>query len=101
MENNPNIEKNENSPIMEKGKKKCRINAHISRVNYKFIDELLAKKDICSMRLSKGAILDLALTNLNMSLESGESLDMIAINHIERENDDKKYGDWKAIRRGD
>lgn len=76
-----------NSPEMEKLKKnKCRINAHISKVNYQFIDDLMAKGELISMRLSKGAILDLALTNLFMSLESGESLDMIAINHIEREN---------------
>ena len=86
MENNQNQSK-ENSPVLEKGMKKCRINAHISRVNYQFINELMAKKDICTMRLSKGAILDLALTNLFMSLESGESLNMIAINHIKRENE--------------
>ena len=71
---------------MTKKNPKCRINAHISRVNYKFIDDLMAKGELISMRLSKGAILDLALTNLFMSLDSGESLDIIAINHIEREN---------------
>ena len=65
---------------------KCRINAHISKVNYRFIDDVMAKGELIGMKLSKGAILDLALTNLFMSLESGESLDLIAINHIERQN---------------
>lgn len=84
MENN----QNQSSPKMENGKKdKCRINAHISKVNYEFIDDLMNNQNICSMRLSKGAILDLALTNLFMSLEHGESLNVIAINHIERENE--------------
>ena len=87
MDNNSNTEKNQNSPVKEKDKMKCRINAHISRVNYKFIDKLMKNQNLCSIRLSKGAILDLALTNLNNALESGESLDMIAINHIERENE--------------
>lgn len=86
MENNPINQAEDNSSIRDGRKEKCRINAYISKVNYQFINELLLKKDICSMRLSKGAILDLALTNLFLSLESGEVLDMIAINHIEREN---------------
>ena len=85
--NNSNIKENvQDDSIMGKKQSKCRINAHISRINYKFIDDLMAKGELISMRLSKGAILDLALTNLFMSLESGESLDLIAINHIEREN---------------
>lgn len=65
---------------------KSRINAWISNMNYGFIDELLEEKDILGRRMSKGLILDLALTNLFVSLDSGESLDMIAINHLEREN---------------
>ena len=85
--NNSNIKENvQDDSIMGKKQSKCRINAHISRINYKFLDDLMAKGELISMRLSKGAILGLALTNLFMSLESGESLDLIAINHIEREN---------------
>ena len=81
-----NVQKAMENSMMGKKQSKCRINAHISRVNYSFIDDLMAKGELISMRLSKGAILDLALTNLFMSLDSGESLDVIAINHIEREN---------------
>ena len=78
---NPNKE----SPIMEKKNGRCRINAYVSKVNYAFIDDIMANHKIANMRMIKGAILDLALTNLFMSLESGESLNMIAINHLERE----------------
>ena len=63
---------------------KCRINAFISKKNYSYIDELMTKGELISMKLSKGAILDLALTNLFISLDSGESLENIAINHLER-----------------
>lgn len=63
---------------------KSRINAYISNRNYEFINELMSKGELISMRLSKGAILDLALTNLFMSLDCGESLETIAINHLER-----------------
>ena len=76
----------EESSIVGGKEERCRINAHISKVNYGFIDDIMMKKNVCSMKLTKGAILDLALTNLFMSMESGESLDMIAINHIERVN---------------
>ena len=48
----------------------------------------MANHKIANMRMTKGAILDLALTNLFMSLESGESLNMIAINHLEMERGD-------------
>ncbi len=68
--------------MKEKGK--SRINAYISNENYKFIDDLIEKEDLMSLSLSKGAILDLALTNLAISLDSGESLDSLAINHLER-----------------
>ena len=44
----------------------------------------MSKGELISMRLSKGAILDLALTNLFVSLDCGESLETIAINHLER-----------------
>ena len=87
MENNSNNNGNvQDDSIMDRKQSKCRINAHISKVNYKFIDELMIKGEVMGMKLSKGAILDLALTNLAISLDSGESLDIIAINHIEREN---------------
>ncbi len=69
--------------IMKK-KDKSRINAYISNRNYEFINELMNKGELISMKLSKGAILDLALTNLFMSLDCGESLETIAINHLER-----------------
>jgi len=82
----PNINQNEESPIMEKRNGRCRINAYISNVNYAFIDDIMTNQKIANMRMTKGAILDLALTNLFMSLESGESLNLIAINHLEREN---------------
>lgn len=63
---------------------KSRINAYISNRNYEFINDLMSKGELISMKLSKGAILDLALTNLFMSLDCGESLETIAINHLER-----------------
>ena len=84
--NTGNVQDKKETSIMDKKESKCRINAHISKVNYKFIDDVMAKGELIGMRLSKGAILDLALTNLFMSLDSGESMDVIAINHIEREN---------------
>ena len=84
--NTGNVQDAKENSIMDKRQSKCRINAHISKVNYKFIDDVMAKGELIGMRLSKGAILDLALTNLFMSLDSGESMDVIAINHIEREN---------------
>ena len=61
-----------------------RINAWISTKNYKFIDDVMEKESLISMKLTKGAILDLALTNLAISLDCGESLENIAINHLER-----------------
>ena len=63
-----------------------RINAWISNKNYEYINELLLS-DAKAIKITKGSIIDLALTNLAMSLDSGESLDMIAINHIERLNE--------------
>ena len=84
--NNENVSQLKEDSFRDKKQSKCRINAHISKVNYSFIDELMIKGEVMGMKLSKGAILDLALTNLFMSLDSGESLDIIAINHIEREN---------------
>lgn len=63
---------------------KSRVNAYISNRNYGFITHLMKNEELISMKLSKGAILDLALTNLAISLECGESLEAIAINHLER-----------------
>ena len=80
------MENKSESPVMEKKNGRCRINAYISKVNYDFINGIMGNK-IASMRMTKGAVLDLALTNLFMSLESGESLNMIAINHLERISD--------------
>lgn len=69
--------------IEAKSNSKCRINAWISNKNYKAIDDLMAKGELISMRLSKGAILDLALTNFFHALECGELLESIAIQHLE------------------
>ena len=68
---------------------KCRINAYISKKNYISIDELMTKEHLISMTLSKGAILDLALSCFFRSIEVGESLESLAIQHLERiEGDD-------------
>ena len=79
------IQINQTDSDMMNAKNKSRINAWISSMNYKFIDDIMEKRDIMGMKLSKGLILDLALTSLFISLDSGESLDNIAINHLERE----------------
>lgn len=68
---------------MKENSNKCRINAYISKKNYVSIDELMKKENLLSMTLSKGAILDLALSNLFNALEVGESLENIAIQHLE------------------
>lgn len=80
-----NSSDNGKAKIMASMKKnnKSRINAYISNRNYKFINDLMSEGELISMKLSKGAILDLALTNLYMSLDCGESLEAIAINHLE------------------
>ena len=64
-----------------------RINAYISDKNYKNIDELMNDEELLCMKLSKGAILDLALTNLFNSLKTGETLENIAIQHLENVDD--------------
>lgn len=71
---------------------KSRINAWISKMNYKKIDKLMKNGELVSMKLSKGAILDLALTNMFNSLSSGESLENIAIQHLEAIADVKDGG---------
>lgn len=63
---------------------KCRINAYISKKNYTAIDELMKNEHLISMTLSKGAILDLALSVFFRSLDVGESLESLAIQHLER-----------------
>lgn len=64
-----------------------RINAYISNRNYENIDELMNNEKLISMKLSKGVILDLALTNLFKALDCGETLEALAIQHLEA------YGD--------
>ena len=68
---------------------RCRINAFISQTNYKLIDELIENKSLYGMKLTKGTVLDLALTSLFTSLESGESLENIALNLNEKTSNDK------------
>ena len=65
----------------------CRINAKISKQNYVNIDELMEKEQLISMKLSKGAILDIALSTLFTALAVGESLESLAIQHLERIED--------------
>lgn len=64
-------------------KEKKRINAFISKDNYEGIDKVMNNNELISMRLSKGAILDLALSNLFKTLEF-ESLESIAIQYLEK-----------------
>ena len=63
---------------------KHRINAFISIDNYNKVSELMNNEEIMNMKLSKGAILDLALTTFFKSLDSGETLENIAIQHLEK-----------------
>ena len=56
----------------------------MSKTNYKYIDELIQTHKLFSKRLSKGLILDLAISNLFASLDIGETLESIAIQHLER-----------------
>lgn len=62
---------------------KSRINAFISPMNYEKINVVLEFSALGSRKLSKGEILDLALTHLFNGLDVGESLENIAINHYE------------------
>lgn len=64
-------------------KEKKRINAFISKENYEGIDKVMNDNELISMRLSKGAVLDLALSNLFKTLEY-ESLESIAIQYLEK-----------------
>ena len=67
---------------------KCRINAYISENNYRQIDELMKEGQLLSRTLSKGGILDLALTNFFKALECGETLENMAIQHLETLGED-------------
>lgn len=64
----------------------CRINAKISKHNYVAIDGLMKKDELISMKLSKGAILDIALSCLFNALEY-ENLESLAIQHLSRIED--------------
>lgn len=64
----------------------CRINAKISKQNYVTIDEMMKEEQLISMKLSKGAILDIALSCLFNTLEC-ESLESLAIQHLEHIED--------------
>ena len=72
---------------MTETKANCRINAKISKQNYVNIDELMKKEQLIAMKLSKGAILDIALSTLFNALAVGESLESLAIQHLERIED--------------
>ena len=64
----------------------CRINAKISKHNYIDIDELMKRDELISMKMSKGAILDIALSCLFNALEC-KSLESLAIQHLARIED--------------
>ena len=64
----------------------CRINAKISKHNYVAIDDLMKKDELISMKLSKGAILDIALSCMFNSLEH-ETHEALAIQHLSRLED--------------
>lgn len=65
----------------------CRINAKISKHNYVAIDEVMKNGELISMKLSKGAILDIAVSCLLNALQH-ESLEALAIQHLSRIEDD-------------
>ena len=65
----------------------CRINAQISRKNYVDIGKLMKNEQLISMKLSKGAVLDIALSTLFNALAVGESIESLAIQHLERIED--------------
>lgn len=71
---------------MKEKSNKCRINAYISKKNYTAIDELIENEHLISMTMSKGAILDLALSCFFNALNV-ESLENLAIQHLERVED--------------
>lgn len=60
---------------------KKRLNVYISEKNYEQIDNIMTNHELISMKLSKGSVLDLALSNLFDTLKS-ETLEEIAIKHL-------------------
>ena len=64
----------------------CRINAKISKHNYIAINELMKKEHLSSMKMSKGLVLDIALSCLLNALDH-ESLEALAIQHLARIED--------------
>ena len=64
----------------------CRIHSKISKHSYVAIDELMKKDELISMKMSKGAILDIALSCLFNALEC-KSLESLAIQHLARIED--------------
>jgi len=65
-----------------KSNNKARINAYISPKNYNTIDEVMVNHKLGVTKLSKGFILDLALTKLFKDLENGESLENMAVQFL-------------------
>ena len=80
------MENKSESPVMEKKNGRCRINAYVSKVNYAFIDDFMANHKIANMRMTKGVILDIALSTLFNALQH-ESLESLAIQHLARIED--------------
>ena len=76
-----------NGDIMKETNEICRINAKISKQNYFAIDELMKNEHLISMKLSKGAILDIAVSCLINALQH-ETLESLAIQHLSRIEDD-------------
>ena len=72
--------------ILKENTNICRINAKISKHNYIDIDELMKKDELISMKMSKGAIIDIALSCLFNALEC-KSLESLAIQHLARIED--------------
>ena len=71
---------------MKDKSKKCRINAYISTKNYLAIDDLMKKERLLTMSISKGAILDIALSCFFKALDV-ESIENLTIQHLERIED--------------
>lgn len=71
---------------MKENKEITRINAKISKQNYSNINKLMKTEQLMSMTLSKGAILDIALSCLFNALEY-ENLESLAIQHLSRIED--------------
>lgn len=65
-----------------KSNNKARINAYISPKNYNTIDEVMVNHKLGVTTLSKGLILDLALTKFFKDLENGESLENMAVQFL-------------------